>query len=126
MIKAVVLNNKPKQRRVAQVPRHKTLQRNKQIRSGSVTTKQDSVRTSMGTFPFFPFSAPSFAFIFSFSFSLLLPNSVEAVKQFLKDNKLTSVIRAHEAQLDGFTFLLLSQAFCFVPHSSRVSPSCVF
>jgi serine/threonine-protein phosphatase 2B catalytic subunit len=26
---------------------------------------------------------------------------IEAVKQFLKDNKLTSVIRAHEAQVDG-------------------------
>ena len=26
---------------------------------------------------------------------------VEAVKQFLKDNKLTSLIRAHEAQIDG-------------------------
>ena len=27
---------------------------------------------------------------------------VEAVKQFLKDNKLTSIIRAHEAQVDGY------------------------
>ena len=27
--------------------------------------------------------------------------SVEAVKRFLKENKLTSVIRAHEAQVDG-------------------------
>ncbi len=32
----------------------------------------------------------------------LTMRSVEAVKKFLKDNKLTSIIRAHEAQIDGY------------------------
>jgi len=33
---------------------------------------------------------------------------VEAVKQFLKDNKLTSVIRAHEAQVDGYKMQMVN------------------
>lgn len=35
---------------------------------------------------------------------------IEAVKQFLKDNKLTSVIRAHEAQLDGYKMQMVNKA----------------
>ncbi len=35
---------------------------------------------------------------------------VEAVKQFLKDNKLTSVIRAHEAQVDGYKMQMVNKA----------------
>jgi serine/threonine-protein phosphatase 2B catalytic subunit len=35
---------------------------------------------------------------------------LEAVKQFLKDNKLTSVIRAHEAQLDGYKMQMVNKA----------------
>ena len=34
---------------------------------------------------------------------------VEAVKQFLKDNKLTSVIRAHEAQVDGYKMQMINK-----------------
>jgi len=34
---------------------------------------------------------------------------VEAVKQFLKDNKLTSVIRAHEAQVDGYKMQMVNR-----------------
>lgn len=34
---------------------------------------------------------------------------VEAVKQFLKDNKLTSVIRAHEAQVDGYKMQMVNK-----------------
>jgi len=34
---------------------------------------------------------------------------VEAVKQFLKDNKLTSIIRAHEAQVDGFKMQMVNK-----------------
>ena len=35
---------------------------------------------------------------------------VEAVKQFLKDNKLTSVIRAHEAQVDGYKMQMINRS----------------
>jgi len=35
---------------------------------------------------------------------------VEAVKQFLKDNKLTSVIRAHEAQVDGYKMQMVNKS----------------
>lgn len=35
---------------------------------------------------------------------------VEAVKQFLKDNKLTSVIRAHEAQVDGYKMQMINKS----------------
>jgi len=35
---------------------------------------------------------------------------VEAVKQFLKDNKLTSLIRAHEAQIDGYKMQMVNKA----------------
>lgn len=35
---------------------------------------------------------------------------IEAVKQFLKDNKLTSVIRAHEAQVDGYKMQMINKA----------------
>lgn len=35
---------------------------------------------------------------------------VEAVKQFLKDNKLTSIIRAHEAQLDGYKMQMINKS----------------
>lgn len=35
---------------------------------------------------------------------------VEAVKRFLKDNKLTSVIRAHEAQVDGYKMQMVNRA----------------
>jgi serine/threonine-protein phosphatase 2B catalytic subunit len=34
---------------------------------------------------------------------------VEAVKQFLKDNKLTSIIRAHEAQVDGYKMQMVNK-----------------
>ena len=34
---------------------------------------------------------------------------VEAVKQFLKDNKLTSIIRAHEAQVDGYKMQMINK-----------------
>lgn len=35
---------------------------------------------------------------------------VEAVKQFLKDNKLTSIIRAHEAQVDGYKMQMVNKS----------------
>jgi len=35
---------------------------------------------------------------------------IEAVKQFLKDNKLTSLIRAHEAQIDGYKMQMVNKA----------------
>ena len=35
---------------------------------------------------------------------------IEAVKQFLKSNRLTSVIRAHEAQLDGYKMQMINKA----------------
>lgn len=34
---------------------------------------------------------------------------IEAVKQFLKDNKLTAVIRAHEAQVDGYKMQMVNK-----------------
>lgn len=34
---------------------------------------------------------------------------IEAVKQFLKDNKLTSIIRAHEAQVDGYKMHMVNK-----------------
>jgi hypothetical protein len=34
---------------------------------------------------------------------------VEAVKAFLKDNKLTSLIRAHEAQIDGYKMQMINK-----------------
>jgi len=34
---------------------------------------------------------------------------VEAVKQFLQDNKLTSVIRAHEAQVEGYKMQMVNK-----------------
>jgi len=34
---------------------------------------------------------------------------VDAVKRFLKDNKLTSIIRAHEAQLDGYKMQMINK-----------------
>jgi len=35
---------------------------------------------------------------------------IEAVKKFLKDNKLTSIIRAHEAQADGYKMQMVNKA----------------
>jgi len=35
---------------------------------------------------------------------------IEAVKQFLKDNKLTSIIRAHEAQVEGYKMQMINKA----------------
>ena len=37
-------------------------------------------------------------------------SSVEAVKRFLKDNKLTSIIRAHEAQVDGYKMQMVNKS----------------
>jgi serine/threonine-protein phosphatase 2B catalytic subunit len=37
-------------------------------------------------------------------------HSVDAVKQFLTDNKLTSIIRAHEAQVDGYKMHMVNKS----------------